>query len=122
MATVKGFKIDVEKQSITPVTLENYKYDDIYPHIGNDCRCFACVNIEKDDVIYVDDEGLMKSQIGFFLYKGYNQPLAGNGFVLGTDSEGETVDAKITLEQLEKRVHFMTHFQVAVWAAANPGA
>jgi hypothetical protein len=64
----------------------------------------------------VDDEGLLKPQEGFFIYEGYRQPLAGNGLVLGTDEEGESVDPKMTLEELKSRVTFMDNFEVRLWA------
>ena len=91
-------------------------YKAIYPLLGVAVDCFTCVGIEQDDSIYVDDEGLLKPQINFFLYEGYNQPLAGNGLVLGTDEEGESVDPKNTLKFIRSKVTFMTHLDAIRWA------
>lgn len=52
------------------------------------------------DVIYVDDEGLYRENQRYFLLRGYPQPLAGRGLVLGTNEEGDSVEPKISLPEL----------------------
>ena len=118
----KGYKIDAEKRTITEVEVGDYKT--IYPHLSTSIKavdCFTVVGIEKDDSIYVDDEGLLTIQFDtpFFLYEGYPQPLAGNGLVLGTDEEGESVDPKNTLEFIKSKVKFMNLIQAQAWAREN---
>ena len=53
--------------------------------------------IGNGDIIYVDDEGLLKPLDWFFAVKGGHQPFAGCGLVLGSNAEGETVSARIAL-------------------------
>lgn len=112
MQTKTGYLIDAVKRTITEVAVGDYKT--IYPLLG--CECFTCVGVEDDDTIYVDDEGLLKPQENFFLYEGYPQPLAGNGLVLGTDEEGESVNPKMTLETLKGRVKFMNRREAYLWS------
>jgi hypothetical protein len=62
------------------------------------------VAIGNGDIIYVDDEGLLKPLDWFFAVKGSRQPFAGCGLVLGSDEVGETVSAKITIQELKRRI------------------
>ena len=112
---MKAYLINAEARTITEVTVGDYKT--YYPLLG--CDCFACVGIEDEDTIYVDDNGLLKPQQNFFLYDGYAQPLAGNGLVLGTNDEGESVEPKITLETLKSKITFMNRNQAYLWAKEN---
>lgn len=122
MPNKKGYLINAENRTITLVEVGDYKT--IYPLISTKLKtvdCFTVVGIEEDDSIYVDDEGLLTIQFDtpFFLYDGYPQPLAGNGLVLGTDEEGESVDPKNTLEFIRGKVKFMTLLQAQVYAKRN---
>ena len=109
---MKAFFIDSLNHTITETTIASWK--EIAPKIG--CKMFTCVGVEDDDTLYVDDEGLLTQPEAFFLYKGYVQPLAGNAVVLGTDEQGLSVDPKMTLDDLKKRVTFLTPMQAYIWA------
>jgi hypothetical protein len=61
--------------------------------------------IAGQDVMYVDEEGLLKPN-QFFHFRGYPQPLAGNALILGTDADGNDIDAKTTLIDVQRRVTF----------------
>ena len=111
----KAYLIDAENRTVTETKIESWK--DIAPKIG--CELFTVVNIEKEDALYVDDEGLLKQPEHFFLYKGYNQPLAGNGLVMGTDEEGDSTDPQNTLEEIKSRITFMNTVEVVLWSRAN---
>jgi len=94
----------------TEKTVTEVKYNGPYTEI---CRLggfemFAIVGIGEGDAIYVDDEGLltMADETRFFQYEGYPTALAGNGVVLGSDEEGETVGATIELEDLKRKIKF----------------
>ena len=116
---MRGILINAEARTITEVEVpEGYK--NIYPFLGAGVDMFQCVDItRKGDTIYVDEEGLLKPQDNFFLYAGYGQPLAGNGLVLSTDNEGETVGTKLTLETIIKNVKFMNRFEAHAWAVKH---
>jgi uncharacterized protein DUF3846 len=67
----------------------------------------------NEDVLYVDEEGLMKQTPGFFMIVGNAQPLAGNGVIVGRerfDDEGlylGTDDPRIMLAQVAVMVRFL---------------
>lgn len=71
---------------------------------------------ENGDVLYVDEEGLLKDQIlGFFaIPERPDQPLAGNGMLVGREIEGEqypngytNLPPTMTLAELFGRVRFL---------------
>jgi hypothetical protein len=102
---MKAYKIDVKNREVKQIEIGEH-YTEISKEIG--CDIFSAPHIMKDnDTLYCDDEGLLKPVDGFFLLESYPQPIAGNGLILGTDDEGESVDAKIDLETLKSRVKFM---------------
>lgn len=108
---MKAILIDPYTNTVSEVE-HNGDYREIYKKI--DCECFTCVNIEDDDTIFVDDEGLLKltEETRFFVFDGYPQPLAGKGLVLGTDDAGETVAVKATLQEIRERVKFYSIHEV----------
>jgi hypothetical protein len=61
--------------------------------------------IAAHDVMYVDEEGLLKPN-SFFQFRGYPQPLAGNALIVGTDEDGNDIDAATRLLDVQMRVRF----------------
>lgn len=100
---LKAFLIDPEKEMIRPV-IYNGDYKEIYTYI--DCDCFTVVQIDDVNCIYVDDNGLLNNPRYFFTIKGYAQPLANKGLVLGTDEDGETIGTTLTFNWLVKNIGF----------------
>ena len=108
-----GILIDVQNRSIEFVEVKDWK--DIYVHVK--CEMFECVSIDENNDVYVDEEGLltMDSKSMFFMYKGYPQPLCGNGLILGIDHEnGESIDTTLSLELVKSNVRFMDMFEVSM--------
>jgi hypothetical protein len=108
-----GILIDVHNRTIEWVEVKDWK--DIYTHVK--CELFECVDIDGQNTVYVDEEGLltMDSKSMFFMYKGYPQPLCGNGLILGIDHEsGESVDCSLSLELVKSNVRFMDMFEVSM--------
>lgn len=96
--------IDPVERSFTEVDY-NGDYKSIYTHI--ECDTFDIAYSEIGDV-YVDDEGLLKAGQKFFWIEGMPQPLAGRGLVFGpVDEEGDSTEATISIDELEKKVRFM---------------
>jgi hypothetical protein len=101
--------IDPVTRSFTEVEYDG-DYKSIYKHLG--CDLFDVVYTDMGD-IYVDDEGLLKHDQKFFYVEGMPQPLAGRGLVFGpVDEDGNSTEAKISIDQLEKKVRFMSRHQV----------
>jgi hypothetical protein len=90
--------IDPVARSFTEVDY-NGDYKSIYTHL--ECDLFDVVYTDLGDV-YVDDEGLLKGP-----------PLAGRGLVFGpVDEDGNSTEATVSIDELEKKVRFMSAPQV----------
>ena len=111
---MKAFLISPEEQAITEVDYDG-DYHSINKLIAADL--FDVVRLNNSDVIFVDDEGLMKNPQHFFKLDGMTSPLAGNGLVLGTDREGESISPQhVSIEDLENRITFITRTQAVHYA------
>ena len=113
----KAYHIDAVNRKITEVVINNDK--EIYPFLGEGVDIFDIVVVEKRDTIFVDDVGLLKSPEHFFLYNSYGHPLAGNAVVMGSSPDGESIDPKMTIDELKQRVKFMSIDDVSAWIHAN---
>lgn len=82
----------------------NGDYKEIYKLI--EASTFDIARLPSGDGIYIDDDGLFKEDQQFFLHKGYGQPLAGMGLVLGSDEEGNSTSPSITMAALAHQVEF----------------
>jgi hypothetical protein len=120
MNKIKGFKIDVDNQTITEV-----EYDCIngssYEYLKSNAAPFSGIitisgEILKDNInniCYVDDEGLLhaKEEInnGFILKSNCyrdNSLLLGNAVIEGVNAEGASISSNLTLEEVKERVEF----------------
>lgn len=102
---MRAFLIDAAARTITETTY-NGDWTTIAPAI--DAELFAYVAPSDTLGLYVDDEGLMKAPLHFFMVEGWHEPLPGKGLLLATDVDGEPVDATITLERVTAMVRFLT--------------
>ena len=119
-----GFLIDPAAMSIAPWSY-NGDWRTIAPAIRIGQSPFTIVQIDDGDIIYVDDEGLLKPLDWFFAVKGAHQPFAGCGLVLGSDEDGETVSAKIALQELKRRILHLrivakNPIRFLAWDAVDP--
>lgn len=106
----KAILIDPHSQTVQSVEWNGH-YQHIYKLI--DCECYDVARINKHgDGVFVDDEGLFKEEQAFFLVDGYPQPLAGKGLVLGVDTEGESVEPKVTLERIADTIRWVLPIRV----------
>lgn len=111
LLTMTGYLIDPQARTIEPVTVTPGTETGIAETIG--CDLFTVVEMGDpdngaNDSIFVDDEGLMKPQGFFFKVKGFDQPFAGKGLVLGTNPEGESVAPYLGIEAYRADVSFVT--------------
>lgn len=114
----KAIKIDVEKQTLEYITIED-GLNPIYDAIGNECSTFCCpVSFDNEDSIYADDDILLhKHKIkGGFIMEGWQYPICGNAIILGTDLEGDSVDVKSDILLLVKQIHFINEFKALSYA------
>jgi hypothetical protein len=119
---ISGYKIDSRNRIITMVELEKGDYDEIYSILGYGCRSYECpIYFDNGDAIFTDEEflirdmgvqvdnkGMFEPQAHGFYVEGFeNIKIIGNGFMLGSDNEGESTDPGMTLESLKNRVVFI---------------
>lgn len=98
MKEIQGYLIDPEKQTIDPVKY-NGDYKEIYKLI--ECGTFTIVRIDDENMIFVDDEGLLNNPRHFFCLRGYPQPLAGKGLLMGSNEDGDTVSSTMDLDKVK---------------------
>ena len=98
-----GYVINPFDQTITKVPYKG-DYKEIYTWIQADMFDCCRFSYKNADGCFVDDEGLISGkEQAFFMIGEYPSPLAGYGFVLGGDSEGESCSPKTALEDLNIR-------------------
>lgn len=64
------------------------------------------------DVLFVDEEGLLKKPAYGFKIAGLDQPFAGNGVMVGREigDTAETNDPDMTIDELREKVSFGVYF------------
>lgn len=107
----KAYHIDSANYTISEVEYSNS--EQMRKFIGGWIEC-ASFDPVTGDVLYVDEEGLLKGNKNFFAYaKRPDQWLAGNGLYVGREVDDDsdqgyyTLDPVKTLEQLKHEVIFM---------------
>lgn len=102
---MKAYLIDPHKREITQVEYDG-NWKSIAPMIH--CRLFDLVILDDEtrDGVFVDDEGLFVENQKYFFIEGFHQLFAGYGLVLGIDDEGESVEPKLSLEEVQARIRF----------------
>lgn len=79
----------------------------IYDQIKADC--FTVVGLGLGEGLFLDDEGLFRSKQEYFALGGTGTPvLAGRGLILGSDSEGESVDSRLDVERVRALVRWLS--------------
>lgn len=99
-----GYLIDPVQRTIVLKTYHQ-DYKTITEAIGGNLFDVVRFN-DKGDVAYIDDEGMLKNPEFFFAVNGYYAPLAGRGWVLGTDEAGNTITPTVRLKWLKENVLF----------------
>jgi len=108
---MKAILIDVKNEEVREVDHDD-TLQQIYKFV--DCATFDVLRLDGVNGIYVDDEGLFAEDRRFFIYRGTNrdgshgriQSLAGNGLILGVDSEGNSISPTITVKEVEEAIDF----------------
>jgi hypothetical protein len=127
----KAILLDATNRKITEVDLPDVgsdgRYSDwleaAYKHLG--VRTIAAWrSLPNGDVIYVDDEALLKernSQTPWFAMHEMGAPVCGNALITGEEGpEGETSSAKSTIQEIEDRTVMLTENLVAKWVDTLP--
>lgn len=103
---MKAILIDPFDQSVSEVD-----YNGDYKEIHNLCNCstFDVVQLrDGENDIYVDDEGLLKTNRYFRYVDGdYTHTLAGKSLILAHDDEGSSVDTTLNAADVAWVVEFL---------------
>lgn len=100
-----GILVDPNTRTVTEVELKG-DYTAIYPLI--DAQRFDAVHFGDDgDSVLVDDEGLMFEGNKVWNFSSVpHQPIIGKGLIVGIDTEGETVGAVISIDQVRNSIEW----------------
>lgn len=111
MNTIKGYFIDVTKQTVTEITLPNdhdHEYRELLKtlHAILDCDFLdtACGQ-RNGDHCWVDDEGLDKPPLGWWRVPGAPQAYINNAVWLGSSGENEG-NPRTPISRLKKNIKF----------------
>jgi hypothetical protein len=115
---MKAYWINATEKTITEVDYSGYP--DLKRMVG------GYIQIAKmwpaGEVLFADEEGLLKGPTTWFRIVGHDNPIAGNAVVVGRekrDDSGDTEDPTFQLAALQAEVTFLAPEQVAAWARAN---
>ena len=105
---MKAILINSKEKTVTEIEVEP-TLDGFYKAL--DVEMIEAVplgGIAQNHLMYVDEEGLLKSPQTWFKLEGVGQEIfAGNGLILGIDyEEGEERDCTIDLMSVKIRTHF----------------
>ena len=104
---MKALKINVAELRIEEVEINGLP--DIYKHLGEGVTCFSCpVTFGNHDSVYCDDEGWFKITQGGFAMSDWSYPIVNNALIMGRDEYGNSVDVKMTAEELEGKIIYIT--------------
>lgn len=107
---MRAILIDVVNRFLKEIQVGSSLED--YYKIINCGSIEVAIRLPNEDVCYVDEEGLLKKANFFFFIKGGIHVFAGNGIIVGTGREGESIDAKSSMEEIKQRVSFLTRTEL----------
>jgi hypothetical protein len=106
---LRAILIDPETRAISEVEYEGV-YTDIYNLIKNDGSPFDVRPLADGEVLYFDDEFLLKVKEGekktYTFINGLPDPIGGRCLIVGTDGGGNDISSKITIDEVELNSRF----------------
>jgi len=123
---MQAYLIDSTAREIREVDYAQSRSDGptLQDHLGGYIE--GCYYWDTGEVCYVDEEFLFKPQTGGFWIAGRtDQPMMGNGIVVGAENLTEdgdylgTLPPSFTIEQLRRDVRFVTRAEVDAWSRGN---
>ena len=111
---MKAYLIDPINKIVSVVDY-NGDYQTINKLINSQRGFDAVYGFRNEDTLYVDDEGLLRKENYCFEFtydNGHVAPLMGKALVLGTDAEGESVEVKSSLEEVESKIKWVGKVEI----------
>lgn len=103
---MKAIVINPFEKTVTETDIPQGDYKAIQKAIGD--HYIEGVRFDPKHLVYIDEEGLLRdlTKQKFFIIKGYPNPLAGIGCILGVTRSGNSAPCEFTVEQVTAMVHF----------------
>jgi hypothetical protein len=99
----KGYFIDPNTQSVTDWEWDG-KSGSLSEKLG--CRYYTTIILSDKDVLFIDEEGMFRTDTMHFTIQTYPTPLRGKGIVLGYNPHGDTVSSALSINQVKAMVAF----------------
>lgn len=98
---IKVIVIDSHNQEV--------RYEEIYDNVESiqkitEDTFTLGLSLHNRDHLYVDDNALLKKPVDFFIIN--KRQFAGNGVIVGIDSEGNALDCKSRISDIKRNVIF----------------
>lgn len=102
---MRAILIDPFTRTISEVDTDA-SLDDVYTLL--DIETLTVVAYDREHALFLDDEGLLKSNEvqAYFHVEGSDQPFAGRGLIIG-DNYGDNRAATLSLDAVKKAVTFL---------------
>lgn len=113
----KALKIDVVNRTVTEIQVGGIK--SWYEAIGNGCSLVQLpVQFENDDQMFCDEEICLRPVDikGAFMLNGWRTCIVNNALILGSDDEGESVDAKTPIEDILGQIRWFNEVEAKTYA------
>lgn len=108
---MRAIKIDVVNQTITEVEMKGSSLNEMYRLL--ECEMIEAITLNRatkkkpGNILWVDEEGLLKPSIGYFELEDFPQTLSGHGLVTGIDYDGETVATTLSVEEISSKIEWV---------------
>lgn len=100
---MKAIKIDPKTQTVSEIQLEGEVWKALVKETGGQLVDRVAF---KDFDVWVDDEGLYAQDLYIFKMLGYTGIFFGTAVVCGYTPDGKTIEPKVSVEEIRKRVTF----------------
>lgn len=101
---MKAIKLTADSRTVTEVDIPN-TIEALWEHVGGYIE--LALRFPNGDVLYVDEEGLIKGGPKTFqVWEDEQRIFAGNGVIVGSDDEGERQPCKSTVSEIAKKGYF----------------
>jgi hypothetical protein len=101
----KAILINANDQTIKEIEIAD-GLNPIYDAMG--CKIFECVNLDKNNTLYIDEEGLLKSERKFWTYNDYM--FVGSALILGFEHHtGNSISTNLTSQEVKNKIKFVSY-------------
>ena len=114
----KALKIDGVAKTVTEIEVGGLK--SWYEAIGNGCTLVQMpVEFDNRDSLFCDEEICLRPDDikGAFMLQDWTVPIVNNALILGSDDEGESIDAKASTEDIISQIRWFNEAEAKIYAS-----